>query len=83
LVYDRMTNEDRRQAQLREDSREAQSNPLYAVGVKYVSADKARATGVPVDPNLPHDAKVGVLNHEVAYDPKYGREEDEVPSEGS
>jgi hypothetical protein len=63
------------------DARDAQENPLYAVKVRYRSADSVRAHRLaPIDPRLPGDARIGILDHEVAYDPKYGRDEDENPS---
>lgn len=69
---------DKREARIRAESQEAQENPLYAVKVKRTTAAKARAAGVPIDPNLPDDAKVGILDHSVAYDPKYAAEEEKA-----
>lgn len=67
---------DRLARQLCAEEADARTNPLYAVKVRYRRADTARARGVPVAPELAGDAKVGILDHESAYDPKYGRDED-------
>lgn len=62
---------------LRAEQHEALTNPMYAVEVQYVPAHDARSIGIPVAPELPDDALIGVLNHEVAWDPKYGRDDED------